>query len=78
MPFGPYDKFNPRMKRYREEGIKFVVSRVTAEAIARKAKRDLLDLGGQTAIAYVQSLMATQVAERQKRIVHTVADGQAD
>jgi protein-tyrosine phosphatase len=144
MPFGPYDKFNQCMKRYREEGIEFAVSLVTDEEIARKAKRDLLgqyaqagiesirfpirdltsppvedvrelvdrigpylragakiaihcnagtgrtavviaclcadllNLGGREAIDYVQSLMATQVTESQKRVVRTFADGHAD
>lgn len=142
MPFGPYDKLNQLMGRYKAKNIEFVVSLVTDEEIARKAKRDvlghyakagiesirfpirdltsppvddvrelvkrigpylragakivihcnagtgrtavviaclcaeLLDLGGQEAIDYVQGLMATQITESQKRVVHTFADEQ--
>jgi protein-tyrosine phosphatase len=144
MPYGPYDKFNQLMRRYKTMGIEFAVSLVTDEEIARKAKRDvlglyaqagiesirfpirdltsppvddvrelvnrigpylragakmvihcnagtgrtavviaclcadLLDLDGQAAIDYVQSLMATQITESQKRVVHTFADGPAE
>ena len=42
MPFGPYDKYNQVLRRYREIGIEFAVSLVTDEEIRRKAKRDLL------------------------------------
>ncbi len=144
MPFGPYDKLNQLMRRYKNMDIEFAVSLVTDEEIARKAKRDvlalyakagiesirfpirdltsppvedvrelvnrigpylragakivihcnagtgrtavviaclcadLLNLDGQGAIDYVQSLMATQITESQKRVVRTFADGSAD
>lgn len=144
MPFGPYDTRNELLRRYRDEGIEFVVPLVTDEEIARKARRDvlgaytragiqairfpirdltspeldavrelvrtvvpyiragarvavhcnagvgrtgvivaclvscLLGIGGREAIEYVQSRMATQLTDSQKRTVERFAESAGD
>lgn len=44
MPYGPYDKWNQVMRRYRAAGVEFAVMLVTDDELAKKAKRDLLSL----------------------------------
>ncbi|MFP4104450.1 MAG: fused DSP-PTPase phosphatase/NAD kinase-like protein [Phycisphaerae bacterium] len=44
MPFGPYDKFNQLLKRYRAEKVQFVIPLVTEDEIRRKGRKNLFDI----------------------------------
>ncbi len=76
MPFGPYDKLNQLLGRYREAGVEFVVPLVTDEEIDRKAKRDLLGeykRAGIQAIRFPIRDLTSPSVEAVCKLVQTVA-----
>jgi protein-tyrosine phosphatase len=76
MPYGPYDKYNQLLKRYVQEKIEFAIPLVTDAEIARKAKRDVLDLyrkNGIEVIRFPIEDLTSPELQKVRELVKTVA-----